>query len=131
MEQRILNSINSNIELLEKLKTLYELPEISTELHKMQQLKLEFEGCNNYIELQYHEEDEVTRIFYNSADEVGYWASKYLCFDDIDDSYDVVKIIMDGREVRYAGWMPCMRFEYYDVETQEIVAQYEFPNWDH
>lgn len=131
MEQRILNSINSNIELLEKLQALYELPEISTELHKMQQLKLELEGCNNYLELQYHEEAELTRIFYNSADEVGYWASKYLCFDDIDDSYDVVKIVMDGREVRYAGWMPGMRFEYYDAETQEIVAQYEFPNWDH
>ncbi len=55
--------------------------------------------------------------------------SRRICFDDIDDT-SVQKIYYKGKEVYYAGWQPCMRFEYKD-RNKNTVWVGEFPEWDH
>lgn len=91
-------------------------------------------SCNyagSYIDLLDREDNTVRRTYYETASKVGYEASRCYCFGDCDDTYEVVKVVMDGREVCYAGWMPGMRYEFYDIETHEIMFQDWFPNWEH
>lgn len=130
-KETILERLTENVDVLENVLLTCDIPELAAELAKMKQFKLKFEDVKNYLELTYKETGEVKRTYYKDADEVGYWASKYICFNDIDETYRVTKIVMDSREVSYAGWIPGMHFEYYDNETHEVVAHYEFPDWDH
>ena len=55
--------------------------------------------------------------------------SKKICFDDCDDD-TVVKIYYKGKEVRYVGWQPCMKYEYKDLDGNTVWVG-EFPEWDH
>ena len=55
--------------------------------------------------------------------------SKKICFDDLDDSA-VQKIYYKGKEVEYAGWQPCMKYEYKDLDGNTVWVGY-FEEWDH
>lgn len=55
--------------------------------------------------------------------------SKKICFHDLDDS-TVRKIFYKGKEVRYAGWQPGMKYEYKDLDGNTIWVR-NFPEWDH
>ena len=55
--------------------------------------------------------------------------SKKICFDDLDDE-TVVKIYYKGKEVFYAGWQPCMKYEYKDLGGNTIWVGH-FEEWDH
>lgn len=55
--------------------------------------------------------------------------SKKICFDDLDDT-NVDKIFYKGKEVFYAGWQPCMKYEYTDAEGNTVWVGY-FEEWDH
>ena len=55
--------------------------------------------------------------------------SRMIAFDDLDDT-TVQKIYYKGKEVEYAGWQPCMRFEYKDLDGNTVWVG-EFPEWDH
>lgn len=58
-----------------------------------------------------------------------YNVSKRIAFDDLADE-TVQKIYFRGKEVEYAGWQPCMKFEYKDLDGNTIwVGQFE--EWDH
>lgn len=55
--------------------------------------------------------------------------SKKIAFDDLDDS-TVHKIYFRGKEVEYAGWQPCMTFEYKDLDGNTVWIE-QFEEWDH
>ena len=57
--------------------------------------------------------------------------SSLICFSDCDDTFWVVKIIFNGREVEYVGWMPQMRYRYRYVDTGDLAWEQSFPQWDH
>lgn len=75
-------------------------------------------------------EGELHDTFYDSADDCLFVAAKIICFGDCTDE-KVDMIVVDDREVEYAGWQPGMLFEFYDVKTGEIVWSRSFPSWDH
>ena len=55
--------------------------------------------------------------------------SKRIAFDDLSDE-TVQKIYYKGKEVEYAGWQPCMKYEYTDLDGNTIWVG-NFPEWDH
>ena len=55
--------------------------------------------------------------------------SRAIAFDDCDD-ITVQRIFYKGKEVEYAGWQPCMKFEYKDLDGKSIWVGY-FEQWDH
>ena len=55
--------------------------------------------------------------------------SKRICFDDLED-ITVQKIYYKGKEVEYAGWQPCMKYEYKDLNGNTVWVGY-FEEWDH
>ena len=57
--------------------------------------------------------------------------SKFICFSDCDDTYEVVKIVYKGREVEYAGWKPGMVMEFNDKETGILAWGCCRPDWEH
>lgn len=57
--------------------------------------------------------------------------SSLICFSDCDDTFEVVKIIFNGREVEYVGWMPLMRYRYRYVATGDLAWEESFMQWDH
>jgi hypothetical protein len=57
--------------------------------------------------------------------------SKQICFSDYDDTYEVIKIVYQGREVEYGGWQPGMLMQYYFEVTGELAWEESFPEWDH
>lgn len=57
--------------------------------------------------------------------------SKIICFDDLDDTYEVVDIFCEGRKVKYVGWQPAMHFEYRFTDNNELAWEGWFEHWDH
>ena len=57
-------------------------------------------------------------------------ASYLIEFSDCGD-YEVKEVLWHGREYKYMGWQHGMLYEWYDVETKEIVFSRTFPEWDH
>ena len=64
-----------------------------------------------------------------TADQFFTKVSKKICFDDLDDS-TVQKIYYKGKEIEYAGWQPCMKYEYKDLDGNTVWLG-NFPEWDH
>jgi hypothetical protein len=96
-------------------------------------LKNSFYDENTYIKLRDRETGEFEYRYFEKGD-VGalcYKASQYYAWSDCDDTYEIVEIMCDGRELEYVGWQPGMLFEYRDVESGEIVASAEHWEWDH
>ena len=63
------------------------------------------------------------------TDKFFYEISKRIAFDDCSGG-EVIAIFWRGIEVEYAGWQPCMKFEYKDLKGNTVwVGQFE--EWDH
>ena len=67
----------------------------------------------------------------DSVDEMFCAISKIYCFDDIDNTYEVVAIFCKGFKVEYVGWQPAMHYEYKIVGTNTTVWEGWFENWEH
>ena len=57
--------------------------------------------------------------------------SKQICFSDCDDTYEVIKIVYQGREVEYNGWQPGMVMSYDYAGTDDEAWSGCFPEYDH
>lgn len=55
--------------------------------------------------------------------------SRRYAFDDCSGE-DIIAIFWRGKEIEYAGWQPCMKFEYKDLNGNTVWVG-EFPEWDH
>ena len=96
-------------------------------------LKQSYYDENTYIKLVDRETGEVVMKYFEKGD-VGalcYKASQFYAWADCDDTYEIVEIMCDGRELEYLGWQPGMLFEYRDVESGEIVSSAEHWEWEH
>ena len=96
-------------------------------------LEQSFYDENTYIKLRERETGEIEYRYFEKGD-VGalcYKASQFYAWDDCDDTYEIVEIMCDGRELYYVGWQPGMLFEYRDVESGEIVSSAEHWEWEH
>jgi hypothetical protein len=95
-------------------------------------LKQSFYDENTYIKLRDRETGEFEYRYFEQGD-IGalcYKASQFYAWADCDDTYEIVEIRCDGRELEYVGWQPCMLFEFVNEEG-DVVYSAEFPQWDH
>lgn len=95
-------------------------------------LEQSFYDENTYIKLRCRETGEIEYRYFENGD-VGalcYKASQFYAWADCDDTYEIVEIMCDGRELEYVGWQPGMLFEF-ESEDGGIVYSAKFPEWDH
>lgn len=57
--------------------------------------------------------------------------SKHICFSDCDDTYEVIKIVYQGREITYDGWKPGMVMTYSFKDTGDEAWSGVFEQYDH
>ena len=63
------------------------------------------------------------------TDKFFYEISKRIAFDDLTNE-EVTDIYWRGLKIEYAGWQPCMKFEFKDLNGKTVwVGQFE--QWDH
>jgi hypothetical protein len=70
-------------------------------------------------------------ITHDNIDRMFCEISKIYCFDDIDDTYQVIDIFVNGHRVEYDGWLPAMHYVYRLVDNREIAWEGWFENWEH
>lgn len=138
--------VNTQKELISKLETeldslgdyLYSDKDayVNSTISRMEMilgmLKHTFLDKNTYIKLVDRETGEVVMKYFEKGD-VGalcYKASQFYAWADCDDTYEIVEIMCDGRELYYVGWQQGMLFEF-ESEDGGIVYSAEFPQWDH
>ena len=63
------------------------------------------------------------------TDKFFYEISQRYAFDDLSNE-EIIAIFWRGKEIEYAGWQPCMRFEYKDLNGNTVWVG-EFEEWDH
>ena len=90
-----------------------------------------YTSFSNCVVLKNREDGEITTKAYEDNQQMMRDVSSLICFSDCDDTFEVVKIIFNGREVEYVGWMPQMRYRYRYVNTGDIAWEASFPQWDH
>ena len=92
-----------------------------------------YTSFSNCVVLKNREDGEVTVKAYEDDKQNTMMrdVSSLICFSDCDDTFEVVKIIFNGREVEYVGWMPLMRYRYRYVDTGDIAWEQSFMQWDH
>lgn len=89
----------------------------------------------NYFEYDYGcEWGEGEHLVKNYPDSKGNEMMRLVCkmiaMSDID-YHHVTKIVLDGREVEYCGWMPGMHMMFTYVDNGEVAYENWFPQWDH
>jgi hypothetical protein len=57
-------------------------------------------------------------------------ASKIYCFNDCDDTWEIIDIVYKNRDLYYVGWKPGMVFEYVDIDGKTVWER-AFESWDH
>jgi hypothetical protein len=95
-------------------------------------LKQSFYDENTYIELRDRNTGEIEYRYFEQGD-IGalcYKASQFYAWADCDDTYEIVKIMCDGRELEYVGWQPGMLFEF-ESKGGDVVYSATFEEWDH
>lgn len=95
-------------------------------------LKQSFYDKNTYIKFRDRNTGEIEYRYFEQGD-IGalcYKASQFYAWSDCDDTYEIVEIMCDGKELYYVGWQPNMLFEFVS-EDGGIVYSAEFPQWDH
>ena len=87
-----------------------------------------------YITLRDRNDGEVQVRHFDDTDEglneMLTLASKIYCFDDCDDTWEIMSIVYKNKDLHYTGWRPGMVFEYAD-DKGEVVWGGAFPHWDH
>jgi hypothetical protein len=98
-------------------------------------MKNKFEGHRSFIEFTEDGETSVRRIYEDTpeaADLLLYDAAYMICFADCNDlMIKISRIVVQGFEVKYAGWQPDMLFEFYDCASGVTIWSRTFPNWEH
>ena len=95
-------------------------------------LKQSFYDENTYIKLRNRNTGEIEYRYFEQGD-IGalcYKASQFYAWSDCDDTYEIVEIMYDGREIYYVGWQQGMLFEFVS-EDGGLVYSAEFPEWNH
>ena len=131
--RRIENMVSNLGDYLYPEKDPFANRQIDTIENALSVLKQSFYDENTYIKLRDNETGEFEYRYFEKGD-VGalcYKASQMYAWSDCDDTYSIVEIMCDGRELEYVGWQPGMLFEYRDVESGEIVASAEHWEWNH
>lgn len=86
-----------------------------------------------YMVESYWETDIPTQYinYYDTAEELFRAAAKLLAFSDCyAEDFTVDKIMCEGKECFYAGWMPGMEYRFV-TEDGEVMFDEFFPEWDH
>ena len=69
--------------------------------------------------------------FFDTADQLFYFASKLYAFNDCY-QVEVHEILALGVKCEYLGWMPDMQFRYAECGRRyNIIYDNFFPEWDH
>ena len=63
------------------------------------------------------------------TDKFFYEISKRIAFDDLTNEV-ITDIYWRGKRIEYAGWQPCMTFEYEDLNGHTVWTG-QFEEWDH
>lgn len=89
--------------------------------------------CSNaYILLDREDGEVIVKAYEDYEDNVMMReVSKHICFSDCDDTFVIIKVIYHGREVKYVGWQPNMKYEYKFVATGDVAWCSWHPEWDH
>lgn len=74
---------------------------------------------------------EICTETFDSMDDMLHRVSFMHAFSDCDDSFQILKVEWDGREIRYMGWQPGMKYEYYWADNGESMWVNYYPGWDH
>ena len=90
-----------------------------------------YTSFSNCVILKNCEDDEITTKAYEDNQQMMRDVSSLICFSDCDDTFEVMTIIFNGREVEYVGWMPQMHYRYRYVDTGDVAWEQSFPQWDH
>ena len=100
---------------------------------QLKQLELMLGESDTYADIRDNETGEVSRKYYDSGDVYGLCreAAKFYAFDDLDDTFSIEKLVLEGREIYYVGWQPGMRFTFKYRDSGEVVFDNEYPQWDH
>ena len=95
-------------------------------------LKQSFYDDNTYIKLRNRETGEIEYRYFEQGDidALCYKASQFYAWSDCDDTYEIVEIKYDGKELYYVGWQPSMLFEFVNKDGV-LVYSACFPDWDH
>lgn len=87
---------------------------------------------NAYILLDHEDGEVIVKTFNDDEkDRMMVDVSKHICFSDCDNTFEIIKIIYNGREVEYGGWKRDMVYEYYYTKTGDLAWEESFPQWDH
>ena len=100
---------------------------------QLKQLKNMLEESDTYADIRDNETGEIDRKYYDSGDVYAlcHEAAKFYAFDDLDDTFSIEKLVLEGREIYYVGWQPGMRFTFKYRDNGEVVFDNEYPQWDH
>ena len=116
----------------DRLDDPYAERRIDTIKNALDVLRQSFYDENTYIKLRDRETGDIAYRYFEKGD-VGalcYKASQFYAWSDCDDTYEIIEIMCDGRELEYVGWQPGMLFEF-ESEDGGIVYSATFPQWDH
>ena len=130
--RRIENMVSTLGDHLYPQKDSYANRQIDCIENALNVLKQSFYDENTYIKLRDRDTGEIEYRYFEQGD-IGalcYNASQFYAWSDCDDTYEIVEIMCDGRELYYVGWQPNMLFEFAS-EDGGIVYSAEFPQWDH
>ena len=96
-------------------------------------LSLDYTSHRNCYILKSREDGEViVKTYEDDKDNVMMRdVSKHICFSDCDDTWEVIKIVYQGREVEYNGWQPGMVMSYDYAGTDDEAWSGVFEQWDH
>ena len=87
-----------------------------------------------YITLRDRNDGEVQVRHFDDTDEglneMLTLASKIYCFNDCDDTWEIVSIVYKNKDLHYTGWQPGMVFEFAD-DKGEVVWSRAYECWDH
>lgn len=86
-------------------------------------------GMNSYKVVFEEEESTYTYPASTTASEFFTKVAKTICFSDCSGE-EVKDIRFHGKQYRYCGWQPGMKYEFEPVDGGENWVGF-FPNWDH
>ncbi len=89
--------------------------------------------ARNYYVYRYMDEPEefyVKSFHSREIDRLFREVARMIAFSDCTDE-EIDEICVNGRRLRYAGWRPDMEIILKDCETDEVVFDQCFPEWEH
>ena len=110
-------------------RTIQRFETISNSLQVLENMLKE---SNTYLIIRDNDTNKEEIKYFTEGDYcIFHEASRYYAFSDCDDTYSIVKIVFEGREVSYCGWDFGMHFVYKYRDNAEVAYENWFPQWDH